>query len=41
MEKQKITISDNLDQALAGAIAECAPDRIFVLAAGGKLPRGQ
>lgn len=32
MEKQKITISDNLGQALAGAIAECAPDRIFVLA---------
>lgn len=32
MEKQKITISDNLGAALTEAIGECAPDRVFVLA---------
>lgn len=32
MDKQKITISDNLDRALTEAIAECAPDRLFILA---------
>lgn len=32
MEKQKITISDDLGRALAEAIDGCAPDRLFVLA---------
>lgn len=29
--KQKIIISNNLEEALAGAIAECNPDKLFVL----------
>ncbi len=32
MERQKITISDDLGRALAEAIAECKPDRLFALA---------
>ncbi len=32
MQKQKLIISENPAAALAGAIAECAPDRIFILA---------
>ena len=31
MDKQKVIISANLENALAEAVSECSPDRLFVL----------